>query len=162
VGSGGTTCPQTQGELRSTSDFIAPPEQRATRGTTGSLCLVLYAIIFIELCFNFMSIFCVFLPSCGQSLSLYPASSSSCAILPQAGLLEVPAINLGSLGYFLTWGPVLPNGCFSEKLMLNGGFRVCSLLSLFLHSKCVYFASLTLTAEYWGSRRRIPLNKTIT
>jgi hypothetical protein len=57
--------------------------------------------MFIELCFNFMSIFYVFLPLCGQLLSLYPASSSSCAILLQAGLLEVPANNLGSLGYFL-------------------------------------------------------------
>jgi hypothetical protein len=37
------------------------------------------------------------------------------------GLLEVPVTNLGSLGYFLTLGSVLPNGCSSEKLMLNGG-----------------------------------------
>jgi hypothetical protein len=29
--------------------------------------------------------------------------------------------NLGSLGSFLVWGPVLPNGCFSKKLMLAGG-----------------------------------------
>jgi hypothetical protein len=69
---------------------------------------------------------------------------------------------LGSLGYFLTWEPVLPNGCSMEKLMLNGGSRVCSLLSLVLYPKCVYIASLTLTAEYWGSRRCMPLNKAIT
>jgi hypothetical protein len=58
-----------------------------------------------------MSVFCVILLSCGLSLSLCPASSSSYAILPQAGLLEVPVTNLGSLGYFLAGGPMLPNGC---------------------------------------------------
>jgi hypothetical protein len=36
------------------------------------------------------------------------------------GLLEVPAIYLGSLGYFLARGPVLLNGCSSEKPMLMG------------------------------------------
>jgi hypothetical protein len=116
--------------------------------------------MFIELFFNFMSIFCIFLPSCGQSLSLCPTSSSSCAILSQVGLLKVPVTNLGSLGYFLAWGPVLPNGCSSKKLMLNGGSRVCNLLSLY--PKRVYFASLMLTAEYWGSEQRMPLNKAIT
>jgi hypothetical protein len=36
--------------------------------------------------------------------------------------------------------------------MLNGGrgSRVCSLLSLVLYPKRVYFASLMLTAKYWG------------
>jgi hypothetical protein len=57
---------------------------------------------------------------------------------------------------------VLPNDCSSEKLMLNGGSKVCSLLSLVLYPKHVYFASLTLTTEYWGSGRHMPLNKTIT
>jgi hypothetical protein len=94
-----------------------------------------------------MSIFAYFYPHV-VSHSLCPASSSSCAILSQAGLLEVLATNLGSLGYFLAWGPLLLNGCSSKKLMLNEGFRVCSLLSLFLYPKRVYFASLTLTAEY--------------
>jgi hypothetical protein len=56
--------------------------------------------------------------------------------------------NLRSLGYFLTWGLVLSNGRSSEKLMLNGGSIVCSLLSLVMYPKRVYFASLTLTAEY--------------
>jgi hypothetical protein len=112
--------------------------------------------MFIELCFNFMSVFfCVFLPSCGQLLSLCPTTSLSCAILLQAGLLEVPVTYLGSLGYFLARGPVLSNGCSSEKLMLNGESRVCSLLSLVLYLKRVYFASLMLTAEYWGSGRRM-------
>jgi hypothetical protein len=50
-------------------------------GATCSLCLALYTIMFIELCFNFMYDFCVFLLSCGQLLSLCPASSLSCAIL---------------------------------------------------------------------------------
>jgi hypothetical protein len=60
---------------------------------------------------------------------------------------------------------VLLNDCSSEKLMLNeggGGFRVCSLLSLVMYLKCVYFASLTLTVEYWESGRHMPLNKVIT
>jgi hypothetical protein len=139
-----------------------PTQAAGSEGVTGSLCLTLYAIMFIELCFNFMSVFYVFLPSCGQSLSLCAASSSSCAILLQAGLLEVPVTNLGSLCYFLAWGSVLPNGCSSEKIMLNGGSKVCSLLSLVLYPKRVYFASLMLTAEYWGSRRCMPLKKVIT
>jgi hypothetical protein len=67
--------------------------------------------------------FCVFLPSCGQSLSLCPASTSSCAILSHAGLLEVPMTNLGSLGYFLAQGPVLPYDCSWENLMLNWGVQ---------------------------------------
>jgi hypothetical protein len=75
------------------------------------------------------------------------------------GLFEVPATYLGSLGYFLTWGPVLPNDCSSEKLMLNGRFRVFSLFSLIMYPKRVYFASVTLTTEYQGSERRMPLNK---
>jgi hypothetical protein len=69
---------------------------------------------------------------------------------------------LGSLGYFLARGPVFPNGYSSEKLMLNGRSRVCSLLSLIFYPKNVYFASLTLTAKYWGSGRCMPLNKAIT
>jgi hypothetical protein len=57
--------------------------------------------------------------------------------------------NLGSLSYFLAQDTVLSNGCFSEKLMLNGGgSRVCSLFRLVLYPKRVYFSSLTLTAEY--------------
>jgi hypothetical protein len=81
---------------------------------------------------------------------LFPclASSLSCAILSQAGLLEIPTTYLGSLGYFLARGLVLLNGCSSEMVMLNGGSRVCSLLSLVLYPKHVYCASLMLTAEY--------------
>jgi hypothetical protein len=58
---------------------------------------------------------------------------------------------LGSLGYFLTRGLVLLNGFSLKKLMLNGGSIVCSLLNLVMYPKRVYFASLTLTAEYWES-----------
>jgi hypothetical protein len=139
-----------------------PTRGASSSGTTCLLCLALYAIIFIELCFNFMSIFCVFLPSCHQSLFLCPASCLSCATLSQAGLLEVPATNLGSLGYFLAWGPVLLNGYSLEKIMLNGGSRVCSLLSLVPYPQHVYFASKTLTIEYWGSGLPMPLNMAIT
>jgi hypothetical protein len=69
---------------------------------------------------------------------------------------------LWSLGYLLAQGPVLLNGRSSKKLMLNGGFRVCSVLSLVMYPKRVYFASLTVTVEYWGSGQRMPLNKVIT
>jgi hypothetical protein len=100
--------------------------------------------------------------SCGQFLFPFLASSSSYAILSQASLLEVPSTYLESLGYFLARDTVLSNGCSLEKLMLNGGSRVCSLLSLVLYPKHVYFASLTLIAKYWGSGWRIPLNKAIT
>jgi hypothetical protein len=102
---------------------------------------------------QFYVYFYVFLPSCGQLLSLCSTSSLSCVILSQTGLLEVSVTYLGSLGYFLARGPVLLNGCSLEKLMLNGRggrFRVCSLLSLILYPKRVYFASLTPTTEYWG------------
>jgi hypothetical protein len=77
------------------------------------------------------------------------ASSLSCAIQSQAGLLVVPVTYLGSLGYYIARGPVLLNGSSLEKLMLYEGSRVCSLLSLVMYPKRVYFASLTLTTEYW-------------
>jgi hypothetical protein len=41
------------------------------------------------------------------------------------------------------------------------GSRVCSLLSLVLYPKRVYFASLMLTIGYWGSERHMTLNKAI-
>jgi hypothetical protein len=68
--------------------------------------------------------FCIFLPSRGQLLSLCPASSLSCAILLQVGLVKVPVTYLVSLDYFLARGLVLLNGCSSEKLMLDGGQSV--------------------------------------
>jgi hypothetical protein len=80
------------------------------------------------------------------------------------GLLEVPATYLGSFGYFLARGPVLLNGCSSEKLMLMGGgggtegttcltgfpsspppHKLYNLLSLVPYPNCVHFSSLTLS-----------------
>jgi hypothetical protein len=87
---------------------------------------------------QFYVYFYVFLISCGQSLSLYPTSNSSCAILSQAGLLEVPMTNLMSLCYFLTWGPVLPNGCSSKELMLNGGGPECAHCLAWSYTLSVY------------------------
>jgi hypothetical protein len=40
--------------------------------------------------------------------------------------------------------------------MVQGGSSACSLLSLVLYPKRVYFASLTLIADYKGSGWRIP------
>jgi hypothetical protein len=70
-----------------------PTRAAGSGGATDSLCLVLYAIMFIELCCNFMSVFAYFYPPCDQLLSLCPASSLSCAILSQASLLEVPRLS---------------------------------------------------------------------
>jgi hypothetical protein len=55
---------------------------------------------------------------------LYLTSCQSCATLSQVGLFEVLVIYLGSLGYFPTWGPVLPDGRPSKWLMIMGGL-VC-------------------------------------
>jgi hypothetical protein len=65
-------------------------------------------------------------PSCGQLLFPCLATSSTCAILSQAGLLEVPTTYMVSLGYFLARGPVLPNGCSLKKVMLNRGGPECA------------------------------------
>jgi hypothetical protein len=81
-----------------------------------SLYLTQYAIMFIELCFNFMSIFLSNYPSCGQLLFCL-----SCAILSHASLLEVHVTYLGPLVIFLAQCLVLSNGCSLKKLMLNGG-----------------------------------------
>jgi hypothetical protein len=125
-------------------------------------CLALYAIMFIELCFNFMYVFfCIFIPHVVSYFFPYLTTSLSWTILSQVGLLEIPMTYMGSLDYFLAQGLVLPDDCSSKRLMLNEGSRVCSLLSLILYPKRVYFASLTLIAEYWGFGRRMPLNKAI-
>jgi hypothetical protein len=54
---------------------------------------------------------------------------------------------LGSFGYFLARGPVLLNGCSSEKQMLTGGggSRVYILLSLVQYPECAHIASLTVS-----------------
>jgi hypothetical protein len=49
-----------------------------------------------------------------------------------------------------------------RKANANGGSKVCSLLSMVTYPKCVHFTSLTLAAEYEGSERHMPPNKTIT
>jgi hypothetical protein len=59
--------------------------------------------------------------------------------------------HLKSLGYFSCSGSGVLNGCSSKKVMLNGESRVCNLLSQIIYPKYVYFTSLTLTTEYWGS-----------
>jgi hypothetical protein len=43
----------------------------------------------------------------------------------------VSATNLGYVGYFHAWGPVLPNGYTSEKLMLNEGAECAVCLAWF-------------------------------
>jgi hypothetical protein len=67
AGSGGTTCPQTQGKLRSTSGFIAPPEGRAPeapRDSYASPCMQLYS----ENCGSILCLFLHIYLSCGQLL----------------------------------------------------------------------------------------------
>jgi hypothetical protein len=70
------------------------------------------------------------------------------------GLLEVTALCLGSCGFSLGQGPL-------ERLVLRGGggSRVCSLLSLFLYPTHVHYASLTLSANYWGLEWWAPQTK---
>jgi hypothetical protein len=57
------------------------------------------------------------------------ASSSSSAILSQAGLLEVHVTYMWSHGYFLTQGPVLLDDCSSEKQMLMRGSECAACLA---------------------------------
>jgi hypothetical protein len=45
-----------------------------------------------------------------------------------------------------------------ERLVLRGS-KARNLLSLLQYPKCVRFASLTLSAKYWGPRLWAPLNK---
>jgi hypothetical protein len=107
--------------------------------------------MFIELCFKFVSIFYMFIPhvvSYFFSFSPLVQVVQSCHSLVY---LRYILTYLGSIGYFLAQDPVLPNDCSLKKLMLNRESRVCSLLSLIMYPKHVYFASLTLTAEYWRS-----------
>jgi hypothetical protein len=68
----------------------------------------------------------------------------------------------GPLVIFLLGVPCCRMAALWKKLMLNKGSRVCIILSLVLYPKHVYFASLALTAEYWGSGHRMSLNKAIT
>jgi hypothetical protein len=69
-----------------------------------------FVIIFIKLCFNFYVCFCIPLTLIWFVVFLCLASCLNYTILSQVGLLEVPVTYLGSLGYFPTWGPMLPDG----------------------------------------------------
>jgi hypothetical protein len=63
-----------------------------------------------------MSIFVLFNPHMVKSLFLCLTSCLNYAALSHAGLLEVPVIYPGSLGYFSVWGPMLPDGRSWKKL----------------------------------------------
>jgi hypothetical protein len=102
--------PYPKGGLRNCHVFIMP----------HSVCIYLHKIVLQ---------FCLFLriyPSCGKLPFSCLAFSSSCAILSQAGLLEVPAAYRGSLGYFLARSLLLLNDCSSERLMLTEGGAECA------------------------------------
>jgi hypothetical protein len=121
-----------------------------------------FCIYVHKIVLQFYVCFCAFIHHMVSYLFPYLVFSLSCAILSQAALLELPAVYRGSLGYFLARSLLLLNGRSSKRLMLTGGSRVCSLLSLVPYPIRVHFASLTLTAKYWGSGRCMPLIKTIT
>jgi hypothetical protein len=123
--------------------------------------LALYAIMFI----NYASVLCMFLHFLTITWSAaFPCLTTSlrCGILSQAGLLEVPVTLSGFPWLFLCSGSGVAEWLLHGMVMLNGWSRVCSLLSLVLYPKRVCFASLTLTAEYWGFGPCLPLNKAIT
>jgi nitrate reductase gamma subunit len=75
--------------------------------------------MFIKLCFK-LCLFFVFITHVVRYLFPCLVYKSSCVILSQAGLLEVPAAYQGSLGYFLAQSLLLLNGYSSERLMLTG------------------------------------------
>jgi hypothetical protein len=126
----------------------------------GIPCLTLCAIPFIKLFFSFMfSAICS--PPCGQFYFPCFVLGSSCAILSQAGLHEVPTAIwdpwlLSCLGYAVAEWLLL------RKANAKGGSRVYGQLSLVLNPKCVHFASVTLMTKYWGCGWQMPLSKTIT
>jgi hypothetical protein len=77
---------------------------------------------------QFYVYFYAFIPHVISYLFPCLAFSSSCAILSQADLLEVPTAYLGSYGYFLARGLLLLNGGSLERLMLmrGGGCLECA------------------------------------
>jgi hypothetical protein len=93
---------------------------------------------------QFYVYFCIFLTLMWSVAFLCLTSVT----LSQADLLEVPESYLGSLGYFPTRGPVLPDGHPLAMLLLMGGSDMCSLLSLVLYPKHAHSTSRTLTADY--------------
>jgi hypothetical protein len=64
--------------LREAHWMSRPQEKRQQKRVNNHSLLALYAIMFIELCFNFVCFLHVY-PSCGQLLFLCLASSLSCA-----------------------------------------------------------------------------------
>jgi hypothetical protein len=94
-----------KGRLRRCHVFIMP----------RPVCIYVYKIVL-----QFYVYFCAFIPHVASYLFPYLAFSSSCAILSQADLVEVPAAYRGSLGYFLARSLLLLNCCSSERLMLTG------------------------------------------
>jgi hypothetical protein len=120
------------------------------------VCIYVHKIVL-----QFYVCFCSFTPHVVSYLFFCLAFSSSCAILSQVGLLEVPTAYRGSLGYFFCSESAVAEWLLIGKAIANGRSRVCSLLSLVPYPKRVHFASITLTAKYWGSRGRMLLSKTI-
>jgi hypothetical protein len=80
---------------------------------------------------QFYVCFCAFIPHVVSYLFPCLAFSSSCAILSQAGLLEVHAAYQWSLGYFLARSLLLLNGCSSKRLMLARGPECVACLAWF-------------------------------
>jgi hypothetical protein len=99
---------------------------------------------------QFYVCFCIFLTLMWYVAFLCLTSCPSYATLSQVSLLEVLVTYLGSLGYFPAWGPVLPDGHPSERLLLTGvgGSGMCNLLSLVIYPKCAHSTSRTLPADY--------------
>jgi hypothetical protein len=90
------------------------------------VCIYVYKIVL-----QFYVCFYTFISHVVRYLFPCLAFSSSCAILSQAGLLEVPAAYQGSLGYFLARSLLLLNGYSSERLMLTGGLQCATCLAWF-------------------------------
>jgi hypothetical protein len=78
------------------------------------VCIYVHKIVL-----QFYVCFYIFIHHVVSYLFSYLAFSLSCAILSQAGLLEVPATYRRFLDYFLARSLLLLNGYFSERLMLT-------------------------------------------
>jgi hypothetical protein len=76
------------------------------------------------------------------------AFRSSCAILSQTGLLEVPAAYQRVSWLFSCSESAVAKCLLIRKANANRGSRVCSLLSLVPYPKCVHFTSIILASKY--------------